>query len=436
MLKQIFRDTLIDYFFFLNCNYKSCILFLISAKKKLKIINRSHFFKLYNDWVKDIILSFDAIRAKNNYTFLLIAIILRIIKMNGTNFRLNVSRPTKEASVIRPWDFWEYSLLALLIFALTGNSLTIIVMTSKKMRSSNTVLFLKLMAVADICVLSFKFLINMQKLYKIPIYELCSLSIVLPDIFALKSYWLIITTTVERSVAVWFPLRVSQIVTRKRCYQIILLLVCFFTLISSTQIFCLKSLPLTPYYCGIRGSFNGTCKYYIKSVYPWIKSALMSWIPSVLGIVLNAIIIKRLTRARKKRQSISNLFDTKLSDTRKYSLKLGSVKASKRLSKRMTIKYSTRTQEKQITIMLCTVSVSFILLTMPCSIYELIRKLNPNLTLFKKRAIHRAVLFLIDCLHASNFIMYCLTGEKFRNELKKLFPFTCLSPPTGNKILD
>lgn len=46
-----------------------------------------------------------------------------------------------EKSVFREWDFWDYSLLLCLIFGTLGNSLSIMVMSSKKLRNSNAALF-------------------------------------------------------------------------------------------------------------------------------------------------------------------------------------------------------------------------------------------------------------------------------------------------------
>ena len=41
----------------------------------------------------------------------------------------------------RDWDFWDYSLLACLIFGTIGNSLSIMVMSAKRLRNTNAALF-------------------------------------------------------------------------------------------------------------------------------------------------------------------------------------------------------------------------------------------------------------------------------------------------------
>ena len=87
---------------------------------------------------------------------------------------LNVGNQTdskRGSSVNRPWDFGEVSLLILLIFGTLGNLLSIIVINRKRMRNSTASVFITSIAISDISVLFFKFLSNMIKLYRIPIFS-------------------------------------------------------------------------------------------------------------------------------------------------------------------------------------------------------------------------------------------------------------------------
>jgi hypothetical protein len=82
------------------------------------------------------------------------------------------------------------------------------------------------------------------------------------------------------------------------------------------------------------------------------------------------------------------------------------------------------TKEKQITIMLLTACISFFILTMPYSAFELMRKIGANSPYLKNRNVMRAFMLLIDINHATNFILYCLTAQRFRTELKDII-FKC-----------
>jgi hypothetical protein len=69
---------------------------------------------------------------------------------------------------------------------------------------------------------------------------------------------------------------------------------------------------------------------------------------------------------------------------------------------------------------LLTAAISFIALTMPYSTFELFRKIGVNRKWLRNRNIMRAFMMLIDINHATNFILYCATGQRFRTELKSI----------------
>lgn len=91
--------------------------------------------------------------------------IIKSLNSNQTN------STQSKISTNRPWDFGEISLLVLLIFGTVGNVLSIVVINRKRMRSSTASLLITTIAISDISVLFFKFLSNMIKIYKIPIFS-------------------------------------------------------------------------------------------------------------------------------------------------------------------------------------------------------------------------------------------------------------------------
>lgn len=323
----------------------------------------------------------------------------------------------------RNWDHWEIILLILLIIGCIGNTLTIIVMQSKRMRNTNAALFLTLMAFADICTLVIKFLANMQKMYRLPVYNYCILAYVIPDMTIYTSYWLVMMTTAERSVAVRCPLKVSDIFSRFRCIVSLCSIISFFSILSSSQAICLEYYPERPYYCKIKGNSNGTCFFYLKTVYPWIKSAFMSWLPSILGIILNTIILKSLYTASKKRKIITNSIrkeNVSITPLPLQNQSSTSVESLRKCNINPNIN-KTCAKERHVTIMLFTISVTFVAFTLPFATYELLRKLGFKNKFFINRNAQRAFMFPIDCLHTINFFLYCLSGKKFRDTLFDMF---------------
>ena len=87
-----------------------------------------------------------------------------------------------------------------------------------------------------------KFLINMQKLYKIPVNVFCIIIKILPDAFSFTSNWIIIAAIIEKFIAVRKPLNASSLLTRKKCYKTMWTILVLSVSVSSTQSFCLKSL--------------------------------------------------------------------------------------------------------------------------------------------------------------------------------------------------
>jgi hypothetical protein len=84
-------------------------------------------------------------------------------------------------------------------------------------------------------------------------------------------------------------------------------------------------------------------------------------------------------------------------------------------------------KETQISIMTLAISISFLILTIPYSLFELMRKLvepeifNYFIPKHKVRYFQRATLLLIDLDHSTNFLFYVLSAERFRNQLKSIF---------------
>ena len=311
----------------------------------------------------------------------------------------------------RPWDFGEITLLILLIFGTTGNILTIMVMRKKRLRNTNASLFVICIAICDILLLFLKFLSNMIKMYRVAIYDSCILINVIPQAASFISIWLIIILSAERTVAVISPFKVQSIFSKVRCKATILFTCFIFMGLSSTMSLCIRHSKCKPHYCEIKGIQNGLCFNYYNYVFPWFKSIFGSWIPSLVGITLNLIIIKELYKAAHSRKSIisqssfkRNEFFVRLESEReklkqnshfsKYSFQ--SKKSFKMSSNENNFITSCPSKERQITIMLLTISFSFILLTLPYALFELLRKLGVGFKILKSRTFMRVCMMLID----------------------------------------
>jgi hypothetical protein len=333
----------------------------------------------------------------NNYSYIHTTQANTIITTNLLS-NLSSTTPSNQIVTYRPWDFGEIGLLIMLIFGSVGNFLSISVMQNKRMRNTNAALFVTCMAISDTILLLAKFIGNMIKLYRISM------------------------------IAVLRPLKVGIIFSKKRCQLIIILMILFFFALSSSISICISYSVQQPYYCQIKGSQNGTCFSYYTYVFPWIKSSLGSWMPSLLGICFNLVIICELYRASRERETITN---AKSHNNKNLgSSNLLQVQQNLVSKSRSNLDLSKQNggggggghrKERQITVMLLTISIAFIVFTLPYSTYELLRKLGVKFKWLKNRNVMRACMLLMDLNHSTNFIFYCLTAQKFRKALVENF---------------
>ena len=305
------------------------------------------------------------------------------------------------------------------------------------MRKRNESLFITTISVLDMSLLMIKFFANLQKINKVPIYSACIITqYVLPQIVAWQVYWLIVVVTIERYIAVAKPLEVNLLLSKNRCKTIIITLFIIFTILSSTQGVCLKYNEKRPHYCALKQIIvfkNSTnqvdiCMIYMKHVFPYIKSALMSWIPWIPALIFNILILISLKKSKKLRDGITNSNGIKKrqeispKNSKIENLQLNMNKKGNLLNRLKG--YKQELKEKQITITLCTISFTFILFTAPFTIFEVVRKASNDknvIQFLNSRDIHRLGHFLLDCLHVTNFIFYCVIARGFRSELKNVF---------------
>jgi hypothetical protein len=344
---------------------------------------------------------------------------------------LNQSSPKSTTETFRSWDKWEIFLLVLLIFGIFGNTLMVILMRSERMRRTNESLLNVLIGVLNISFLLIKFLVNLQKIYKIRIYSACIIfHFVLPQIIAWEVYWLIVLLTIERYMLIARPFEISWIKSRSSFKSIVVSMLVAFSILSSTQAICLKYDEKKPYYCSIREKENTTdtqdvCSIYMKNIFIWIKSPLMSWVP---WAILNVLIILNMCKFKSQNDNqISNDRESVTNWTQLNSIFQTSIK-NRNKHVNATVRKIKLSKKNQITIVLCIISFTFFILTGPFTILEVLRKMKLDDTLkntLTNRTLHRFSHFLLDLLHVSNFIFYFIFSHGFRLELSRLFFSKC-----------
>ncbi|CAH1781136.1 unnamed protein product [Owenia fusiformis] len=302
---------------------------------------------------------------------------------------------------------FQYLSPVVLIVGVVFNILNFVVLTCTNMRKTSASLYLAVLAICDninlLMTLTNHWLIQLFNIeYRKTNDALCRISLFLAYFLAHLSAWLLVAVTAERVVTVMFPMRARDWCTLKTAtINILILTAVIFVLnmhiffVSGSGIIMWNG-ELWPVSCY---SYNDDKHFNWKqNIWPWIDFAFAAFIPFTLILICNIIIISVVTKAHQRRRANMNVQDERDDATR------------------------------SMTIMLIAVSLTFVILTLPITIYYILDAQitgdNPyeshqhvaDMRLFRSLATQ---LFFINC--GINFLLYCITGKRYRTELVKLF---------------
>ena len=192
--------------------------------------------------------------------------------------------------------------------------------------------------------------------------------------FQHTSSWLLVIMTVERCIVIWFPLKAKEISNLKKAKRVTAGLMTFFLLYEIQWIFVIEISPHGP--CNLAAYLP---KWYTDSL-EGIDATVYCFAPFTIMILSNSLICLKLRKGEN---------DKHLSPYEQMA----------------------KQQSQRITLMLMLVSSVFCALIAPVSFHYILHKTSrPCLTY--------DYLINLDCLnHAVNFVLYVLSGKKFRTEL-------------------
>ncbi|XP_059148700.1 FMRFamide receptor-like [Physella acuta] len=280
--------------------------------------------------------------------------------------------------------------LVLVILGAVGNTLAMIVLTRRTMRTSTNV-FLTALAIWDTVVLAV-----VLPLMSLPVLSEQFNKHVTPYIVVsvypiglaaqTATVWLTVSFTVERYIAVCHPLRAASMCTIPRARMVVLVISIVSILYNVPRWFEYTSLELTDQYnqicLAIIKTQLGSEPIYHKLYFGWLYFLVMCFIPLCSLAILNAFLIVAVRRSKKQRRD-------------------------------MNVRQS---RENNVTIMLVSVVIVFIICQVPALIYNMAYAID---TAKVESSAGWIVLssfrnFLVMLNSAVNFILYCALGQKFR----------------------
>lgn len=221
------------------------------------------------------------------------------------------------------------------------------------------------------------------------------------NFFSILASWILVAMTLERFIAVWFPLQVTRIYSKKKA-TIVLIAISFLTFGFNAIFFAVVfEHPERPM-CGYYERFND----FMLDYWYWADGLAYAIIPCLLVLTSNTLIIINVQMSSKAQRQLTNNFDQS--------------------SRRMR-------DQQQITTMLVVISIVFLSLMLPNSVFYLVsdhwkRSTAPNSYelleyYFTKQFIH----MLCDLNHAVNFYLYFLSMATFR---RRFLDTICCRKPT------
>ena len=291
-----------------------------------------------------------------------------------------------------------YWLPVLVPIGLVGNTLSFLVMIKPNNKKMSTCIYMAAISVNDNIMMfmsSHEYLFSVVQIHKWNPIE-CRISGFVA-LFALQNCtFQVLAMTLDKYIAIKWPHRAATYSTPKRAKLIVVTLyVCV----------CIYNIPhffLSSVNFG--RCLNFGIRSMITSVYSWFSFVLNAVIPFTMLIHMNYVIIKVVRESQK-------LFDGNDANTRR-----GIDQAMETRQKTM------KSAENQLTIMLLLVTTLFLILLCPTYfrfIYLLFAKRETPLDYAKSLLISQITAQLYITNSGINFFLYCLSGKKFRDDLKE-----------------
>ena len=281
---------------------------------------------------------------------------------------------------------------------LVGNILSFIVMTKLNNRKMSTCIYMAAISVNDnimMCMCLHDYLVYVVQIHRWHSIE-CKIYAFVTLIALQNGTFQILAMTLDKYIAIKWPHKAATYSTPRRAKMItVSLYICAF----------IYNIP--PYF--LSDVIGNQCVGYavrgvITSMYTWLSFVLNAIIPYTVLIHMNFVIVKTVKTSRK-------FFTTDDTNTRMEN-------------RRKTMKSA----ENQLTIMLLLVTTLFFILLCPTYvrfIYLLFANRDTPLAYANSTFLVEVTYKLYASNSGINFFLYCISGKKFRNDLKETLCCCC-----------
>lgn len=300
-----------------------------------------------------------------------------------------------------PKQLSDVSIHLLPILALAGNSLTLLVIfTNSHLNRSSFAVYVKTLAVSDTAVLLFKFFSYQNKTSRRFYFpSLCTILVFCGEASVLLSVWAIVAITIERTLVVLFPFHRKKFVSAYRARMAILGIFVGSVAFSARILVVPIDRSVNPV---IRCQSSSNWTSY-RNINMTITEFGYCYIPLALVIVGNLLTVSTVKRAFLQRHDLIT-------------------------NHSFHQKRRVETSENQLMLMLLIVTLMFIINFVPFTIMNIVARWGlPFRMCFTQRSfgtylILRSLCELLKDLNfCTNFLVYCLSGRRFRYAFCSLY---------------
>ncbi|XP_014681753.1 PREDICTED: FMRFamide receptor-like [Priapulus caudatus] len=294
------------------------------------------------------------------------------------------------------------------------NCLSMVVLTRKRMRSS-TNCYLTALAFFDAAYLMFNFSLALMHhegfLERRSYIDYVPWGFPLTDLCSNTSVWLIVSFTVERCIAVCYPLRGKRMCTIKRAKWVIVGVFAGALACSLPTFFEWKTGPVedaaenATYHAFYQSALSRNETY--QRAFYWFTSLMFSLVPIVMLIVFNSILVLSVHQSQRQRRQLT----------------------SKGRGGGGGSSDNQQNQELRITIMLIIVVVVFLVCQLPSAVLLIWSKDIPERTARENLGIGlNNISNLLMAINATcNFFLYCFLSDRFRRTFVQIVCPGCRS---------
>ncbi|CAL1528419.1 unnamed protein product [Lymnaea stagnalis] len=301
---------------------------------------------------------------------------------------------------------WQVCPVVLFLFGTFGNVLILFMMRTLRLGRTSMHIYLRALAISDLCVLytgllrwwiRWTFDIDLRDKHNF----LCKAHTWLVYVAIYVSAWLLVVMTLERACSTCVPHRVGSFCTKRRAFMVIVFIVLSQVLMQGHF---LVGLALVDNGSNATHCSSVTADYdiFAHKVYPIIDMVLLSLVPFLFVILGNAVIVW------KTFLSLKTAAELNLTSGKNALLR--------------------RRRASSMTVILLGLSAIFLLTTSPTCVYNIweqaggAKEAKTTPQKYARAELAWAVVNIaMYCNNTFNFYLYCLSGRKFRNEMRRQF---------------